>query len=110
MFLSVATSNLVATSLAHKVSALEVSLDVFFLLLSSLSTDRCFRFAYNFYILLTGVTMYEDVEVVPEVIVVLQNKEEAAHHLSRMLFLAVACGFGLLVVTEVWVNELLQGI
>ncbi|XP_024371604.1 protein DETOXIFICATION 46, chloroplastic isoform X2 [Physcomitrium patens] len=54
MFLSVATSNLVATSLAHK------------------------------------------------------NKEEAAHHLSRMLFLAVACGFGLLVVTEVWVNELLQ--
>lgn len=54
MFLSVATSNLVATSLAHK------------------------------------------------------NKEEAAHHLSRMLFLALACGFGLLIVTEVWVTELLQ--
>ncbi|KAG0590386.1 hypothetical protein KC19_1G095400 [Ceratodon purpureus] len=54
MFLSVATSNLVATSLAHK------------------------------------------------------NKEEAAKHLSRMLFLALACGLGLLVVTEVWVTELLQ--
>ncbi|KAG0570576.1 hypothetical protein KC19_6G171800 [Ceratodon purpureus] len=54
MFLSVATSNLIATSLAQK------------------------------------------------------NKEEAKHHLSRMLFLALACGMGLLVVTEVWVTELLQ--
>ncbi len=40
---------------------------------------------------------------------VLQNKEEAKHHLSRMLFLAIACGLGLLVVTEIWVTELLQG-
>lgn len=54
MFLSVATSNLIATSLAQK------------------------------------------------------NKEEAKHHLSRMLFLALACGMGLLIITEVWVTELLQ--
>lgn len=47
--------------------------------------------------------------VVPEVLFSLQNKEEAAHHLSRMLFLALTLGLGLLIVTEVWVTELLQG-
>lgn len=39
----------------------------------------------------------------------LQNKEEAAHHLSRMLFLALACGVGLLIGTLVFVTPLLQG-
>jgi putative MATE family efflux protein len=54
MFLSVATSNLIATSLAQK------------------------------------------------------KREEAKHHLSRMLFLALACGMGLFVISEVFVTQLLQ--
>lgn len=42
-------------------------------------------------------------------VVSFQDKEEAARHLSRMLFLALTLGLGLLIVTEVWVTELLQG-
>lgn len=71
MFFFVVILNFVVILFVYKVSVFEVFFDVFFLLLSFLSIDRCFRFVYNFYILFIGVIMYEDVEVVFEVIVVL---------------------------------------
>lgn len=82
MFLSVATSNLIATSLAQKVG----------------NTFRCL---YSEQFLVTGDDVYDCFTS--------QKREEAKHHLSRMLFLALACGFGLFVISEVFVTQLLQG-